>query len=152
MFRRGFTCMIYSMKYYVAVATVLVAAALAVPTQGVTARDRVVADSAALGGTNSPLSSSTLKNDFPIQPPIAAPSSLASSSGVYDVPSINGRYSIGGRILLPYIGGGFSGGYGSEFNRSLGGAPPVMNDFGLRSQFGQSVSPNEFQMGIRIPF
>jgi hypothetical protein len=152
LFRRGFTCMIYSMKYYVAVASVLVAAALAVPTQGVTARDRVVADSAALGGTNSPLSSSTLKNDFPIQPPITTPSGPASSSDLRDVPSINGRYSIGGRILLPYIGGGFSGGYGSEFNRSLGGAPPVMNDFGLRSQFGQSVFPNEFQMGIRIPF
>ena len=152
MIRRGFTCMIHSMKYYVAVASVLLVTVLAVPTQSVTARDRVVAESAALGGINSPLSSSTQKNDFPIQPPIAAPSSLASSSGVYDVPSINGRYSIGGRILLPYIGAGFSGGYGSEFNRSLGGAPPVMNDFGLRSQFGQSVSPNEFQMGIRIPF
>jgi hypothetical protein len=144
--------MIYSMKYYVAVASVLLVATFAVPTQGVAAQDRVVADSAPLGETNSQLSSSTPKNDLPIQPLIATPSSLASSSGVYDVPSINGRYSIGERILLPYIGAGFSGGYGSEFNRSLGGVPPVMNDFGLRSQFGQSVSPNEFQMGIRIPF
>ena len=152
MFRRGFTCMIYSMKYYVAVASVLLVATFAVPTQGMAGRDRIIADSNALGETNSQLSSSTLKNDLPIQPPIAAPSSLDSFSGVHDVPSINGRYSIGGRTLLPYIGTGFSGGYGSEFNRSLGGVPPVMNDFGLRSQFGQSVSPNEFQMGIRIPF
>jgi hypothetical protein len=141
-----------NVKYYIAGALVLLIAAFAVPTQSVTARDRVVADSAAPGGTNSQLSSSTLKNDFPIQPPIAAPSNLASSSTVYDVPSINGRYSIGGKTLLPYIGAGFSGGYGSEFNRSLGGAPPTQSDFGLRSQFGQSVSPNEFQMGIRIPF
>jgi hypothetical protein len=140
------------MKYYMAVASVLLVVALAVPTQGVAAPDRVVADSAALGETNSQLSSSTLKNDLPIQPPIAAPSSLASSAGVYDVPSINGRYSIGGRTLLPYIGAGFSGGYGSEFNRSLGGAPPTLSDFGFRSQFGQSVPPNEFQMGIHIPF
>ena len=144
--------MIYSMKYYVAVASVLLVAALTVPPHGVAARDRVVADSAALGETNSQLSSSTPKNDLPIQPPIAAPSGPASSSDLRDIPSINGRYSIGGRTLLPYVGAGFSGGYGSEFNRSLGGAPPVMNDFGLRSQFGQGVSPNEFQMGIRIPF
>ena len=54
--------------------------------------------------------------------------------------------------MLPYIGAGFSGGYSAEFNRSLGGAPPSQTDFGLRSQFGQIISPNEFQMGIRIPF
>jgi hypothetical protein len=144
--------MIYGMKYYAAVALVLLVAALAFPTHGIAARDRVTTDSAALGETNKEPSSSTLRNDFPIQSPIATPSGPASSADLRDIPSINGRYSIGGRTLLPYLGAGFSGGYGSEFNRSLDGAPPVMNDFGLRSHFGQSVSPNEFQMGIRIPF
>jgi hypothetical protein len=130
--------MIYNMKQYIAVASVLLVAALAAPTLGTAARDRVIADSAVLGESKyGQLSSSTLKNDIPIQPPIATPSASASSSNVQDIPSISGRYAIGGRTLLPYIGAGFSGGYSSEFNRS---------------QFGQSVSPNEFQIGIRIPF
>ena len=144
--------MIDNMKQYVAVALVLLVAALAAPTLGVAARDRVSADSAALGEKSSQLSSSTLEHDVSIQPQIATPSAAASSSNFQDVPSISGRYSVGGRTLLPYVGAGFSGGYSSEFNRSLGGVPPALSDFGLRSQFGQSVSPNEFQLGIRIPF
>ena len=144
--------MIYNMKRSIAIASVLLVAALAVPIHGVAGRDHVVADSVAIGEKSSQLSSSTLKNDVPFHPPIAAPSVAASSSDFRDVPSISGRYSLGGRTLLPYVGAGFSGGYGSEFNHSLGGAPPVLSDFGLRSQLGQSVSPNEFQLGVRIPF
>ncbi len=140
------------MKRYIAVASVLVIAALAAPVQGVAGQGHVVADSAAIGEKPSQFSSSTLKNDVPIQPLIVAPSASASFSDFRDVPSISGRYSIEGRTLLPYVGAGFSGGYGAEFNRSLGGVPPVLSDFGLRSQFGQSVSPNEFQLGVRIPF
>jgi hypothetical protein len=140
------------MKRYIAIASILLAAALAAPIQGAAGRDRVVADSAAIGEKSSQFSSSTLKNDIPMEPPIVAPSAPASSSDFRDVPSISGRYSIGGRTLLPYVGAGFTGGYSSEFNHSLGGVPPALTDFGLRSQFGQSVSPSEFQMGIRIPF
>lgn len=144
--------MIYNMKLYIAIVSVLLVAALAAPIQGVAGRDHVIADAAATGVKSSQFSSIALKNDVPMQPPIMAPSASASSSDFRDVPSISGRYSIGGRTLLPYIGAGFSGGYGSEFNRSLGGVPPALSDFGLRSQFGQSVSPSEFQMGIRISF
>ena len=151
--KRHLLSMIYNMKQYIAVASVVLVAALAAPALSAAARDRVIADSAVLGEPKyGQLSSSTLKNNFPIPPPIATPPASASSSNVQDIPSISGRYSIGGRTLLPYIGAGFSGGYSSEFNRSLGGAPPALSDFGLRSQFGQSVSPNEFQLGIRIPF
>lgn len=139
-------------RYRIAVVLVLSVAALAAPTPGVAARDRVIADSIALGEKNSQLSSNALKNDVPTPLPIAPPSASASSSNFHDIPSVSGRYSIGGRTLLPYIGAGFSGGYSSEFNRSLDGAPPALSDFGLRNQFGQSVSPNEFQLGIRIPF
>jgi len=140
------------MKHSIAVVSVLWLAAFAAPTQGIAAYDRVMADSAALGETDSHLSSSTLKNDDPIQLPIMVPSESASSLGFRDIPSISGRYSIGERTLLPYVGAGFYGGYSSEFSRSLGGAPPTQSDFGVRGQFGQNVSPNEFQMGIRIPF
>ncbi len=140
------------MKRYIAIASILLVAALAAPIQGTAGRDHVVADSAAIGEKSSQFSSSTLKNDIPMQPPIVTPSAPASSLDFRDVPSISGRYSIGGRALLPYVGAGFSGGYGSEFNHALGGVPPALSDFGLRSQFGQSVSPSELQMGIRIPF
>ncbi len=152
MLKRDLLSMIDNMKQYVAVASVLLVTALAGPTLDASSRDRVIADSAALGKENSQPSSSLLKNDVPIQPTIAPPWASASSSNIQEIPSISGRYSIGGRILLPYIGAGFSGGYSSEFSRSMGGAPPALSDFGLRNQFGQSVSPNEFQLGIRIPF
>lgn len=144
--------MIYNMKRSIAIASVLLFAALAVPIHGVAGRDHVVVDSVAIGEKSSQLSSSTLKNDVPFHPSIAAPSAPASSSSFQDIPAISGRYAIGGRTLLPYIGAGFSGGYSSEFNHSLGEAPPALSDFGLRSQFGQNVSPNEFQLGVRIPF
>ncbi len=135
------------MKQYLALVSVLLTAALAVPIQGIAATDPVMADSAVLGETNSQRSLSTVENNVSIQSPITA-----SSADVREVPSISGLYAFGGRRMLPYIGAGFSGGYSAEFNRSLGGAPPSQTDFGLRSQFGQIISPNEFQMGIRIPF
>lgn len=140
------------MKHYIAVVLVSLVAALSTLTQGVVAPDRVKADSIILGEANGQLSSSTLKNNAPIQIPIAVPSAPASSADVRDIPSISGLYSIGGRTLSPYIGAGFSGGYSAELNRSLSGTPPTQIDIGLRSQFGQSVSPNEFQLGVRIPF
>lgn len=140
------------MKHYIAVVSVSLVAALSALTQGIVAPDRVMADSVVLGEENSQLSSSTVKNNAPIQPPIAVPSASASSADVRDIPSISGLYSIGGRTLWPYIGAGFSGGYSAELNRSLSGTPPTQSDLGLRSQFGQNVSPNEFQLGVRIPF
>ena len=140
------------MKYQIAILPVVLIAALAIPDQGVAAGDRVVADSAPLVAMDSQLPLSTLKNDVPTPTEIAVPSQSASSTAFRDIPSINGRYSLGGRTVLPYVGAGFAGGYASEFNRSLGAAPPTQTDLGLRSQLGQGFSPNEFQMGVRIPF
>jgi hypothetical protein len=144
--------MIDRMKQYRAWAVPALLVALAVHFQGIAASDHAMADSAVLGEPNSELASSTPKTTAPSQLPPTAPSASASSADVRDIPSISGRYAIGGRTLLPYIGAGFAGGYNSEFNRSLSGAPPSQSEFGLRSEFGQSVSPNEFQLGIRIPF
>ncbi len=150
--RYVFTCMIGNMKQSSAGIVMVLVLALAASIQGIAAPDRVVADSAVFAEPNNQPSSSTPKITAPSQPPLAVPSASASSADVRDIPSISGRYAIGGRTLLPYIGAGFSGGYGSEFNRSLAGVSPTQSDFGLRSQFGQSVSPNEFQLGVRIPF
>jgi hypothetical protein len=77
----------------------------------------------------------------------------SSASTVFrDVPSITGRYSIGGKTILPYVGAGFGGGYSSDVDRHMGSAAPVPGEPRMGSQFGQGISPNEFQMGVRIPF
>lgn len=131
---------------------VISVAALVASIQGIAAPDRAMADSAVLVEPNGQLASGIAKTNVPSQPPLVAPLAAAPTLDIRDIPSINGRYSIGGSTLLPYIGAGFSGGYSSEFNRSLSGPPITQNDLGLRSQFGQSVSPNEFQLGVRIPF
>ena len=144
--------MIKNMKQSRTGVMVILVATLAASIQGIVAPDRVMADSAVLGDLSGQRFLHMPKKDFVHQPPIVAPSIDASSADVRDVPSISGRYSIGGRTLLPYVGAGFSGGYSSEFNRSLNWAPPTQNDVGLRNQFGQSLSPNEFQVGVRIPF
>jgi len=75
-----------------------------------------------------------------------------SSLNFRDIPSISGRYSVGGKTIAPYVGAGFGGGYTSEFNRTLANPSPMQTDQVFRSQFGQVSSPNEFQMGLRIPF
>jgi hypothetical protein len=146
LFGSGFVCMIEGMKHKMIIAWTFVIAAFAIPIQAVAAQERAVIDSAFLAGTMNQLLQS---EGAPMsEPTIQSPS----SSYVRDIPSISGHYSIGGRTWFPYLGTGFSGGYSSELNRSLGGAPLTQIDLGFRNQLGQSVSPNEFQLGVRIPF
>ena len=85
---------------------------------------------------------------FPaIMPDLAAPSTF-----FREVPSISGQYSFGGRPVLPYLGAGFGNGYTSDLDRSLNHPRSTAVDSGFRTQLGQGLAPNEFQMGIRIPF
>lgn len=95
---------------------------------------------------------SRLTDDIRTQPQVLLPAQTAPPTIFREIPSISGRFSVGGRAIMPYLGAGFGGGHTSELNRSLTGPPPVQSDAGLRSQFGQGFSPNEFQMGLRIPF
>lgn len=69
-----------------------------------------------------------------------------------DIPSIHADYSVRGTKIMPYIGAGFGHGYSSDLDRSLNGSPSIQTDSGLRSLFGQGLTPSEFQMGIRVPF
>lgn len=72
-----------------------------------------------------------------------------------DVPSISGQYSVGRTTLLPFVGAGFGGGYSTERERALNPALQGWSDPGLRiqgNQIRQGLTPNEFQMGVRIPF
>jgi len=125
---------------------------LAVPVGAHATEDLPVADSPALQSLNQQFSRGGVASEVPFYAPDSLPLSSPSSSIFRDIPSISGRYSVGGRTIMPYIGAGFGGGYTSELNRSLTGPPPVQSDVGLRSPLGQGLSPNEFQMGLRIPF
>jgi hypothetical protein len=127
---------------------------LAVPlgAQAQAAEDLQVADSPALQSLNQQFSRGGVASEVPFYAPDPLPLYAPSSSIFRDIPSISGRYSVGGRTILPYLGAGFGGGYTSDLNRSLTGPPPVQSDAGLRSPLGQGLSPNEFQMGLRIPF
>lgn len=87
---------------------------------------------------------------------LAAKGELPASSPLFrDVPSISGQYLMGRTTLLPFIGAGFGGGYNSDRERALNPGISGLSDSGLRShwsQFGQGFAPNEFHMGVRIPF
>ena len=69
-----------------------------------------------------------------------------------DVPSLSERYSVREMRVLPYIGAGFGAGYTSELDRTLAPNVPPQHNLNLGGQLGQSMVPNEFQLGIRIPF
>jgi len=87
------------------------------------------------------------------QPLSEALSSGGGSPHLQNVPTLSKRYSVGGTTLVPYVGAGFGSGYVSELDRSLNTAPSsAPSDSGLRSLFGQSLIPNEVQLGIRLPF
>jgi hypothetical protein len=93
-----------------------------------------------------------LNNEVVGLTPSASPGPSTPSNVFRDIPSISGGYSVGGTTLKPYIGAGFGSGYASELDRSLNHSPSTQTDSGVRSLFGQGLTPNEFQMGIRIPF
>jgi len=92
------------------------------------------------------------KSDAVSQTPALPPGSAMSLQTVRDVPSISGHYSIGRTTVMPYLGVGFGGGYTSDVDRSMSNGMSPSSDPGLRNLLGQSLTPNEFRMGIRIPF
>ena len=93
-----------------------------------------------------------LKNQVVGQEATLSLESLTASKAFRDIPSISGDYSVKGTRIMPYIGAGFGHGYSSDVDRSLNGSPSSQTDPGLRSLFGQGLTPSEFQMGLRIPF
>ena len=69
-------------------------------------------------------------------------------------PTLSGRVQVSEQTLIPYVGAGFGGGYVTERDRALGPMPglPQQNLLGDSLGLGKGMMPNEFQMGIRIPF
>jgi hypothetical protein len=104
--------------------------------------------SGAMGKRNPP----ALKSDVVGPAPAVAPGPSTPSKSFRDIPPISRDYSVRGTTLMPYIGTGFGSGDVSDLDRSLNGGHFFQNGSGLRSLFGQGLTPSEFQMGIRIPF
>jgi hypothetical protein len=108
----------------------------------------------------------------PVPPALTAPapvtsssspllSSTALSSGATNhvfsqPPTLAGRYTMNGSTVMPYIGLGFSGGETTDVNRTAARQNILQNsvqqDRLLNDVLGKSLVPNEFQVGIRIPF
>ena len=104
-------------------------------------------------GAIGTVDSYALKNNVVGQVQSVPPGSSTLSNVFRDIPSLSGDYLGGGRTkLTPYIGAGFGSGYASDLDRSLSGGASTQADSGSRSHFGQGLTPNEFQIGIRIPF
>jgi len=141
-----------SMTLRYAIVPLLLCAVFSVSARGASAQGEPVPESPALQSLNQQFSRGGVASEVPFYAPDSLPLSSQSASIVRDIPSISGRYSVGGRTIMPYLGAGFGGGYTSELNRSLTGPPPPQSDVGLRSPLGQGLSPNEFQLGLRIPF
>jgi len=135
------------------IGTVLLLVTFVPSIQAESRPDRSTAGSSTPVETNHKSSQVVQKQNVPIQPSASMlPREGDSSLSFRDIPSISGRYSVGGKTIAPYVGAGFGGGYTSEFNRTLANPSPMQTDQVFRSQFGQVSSPNEFQMGLRIPF
>ena len=83
-----------------------------------------------------------------------APTPITPSAGspFREVPSLSGRFSAGHMTFLPYIGAGFGAGYNSELDRAFTPNMQPQQNLNFGGLPGQSLVPNEFQMGIRIPF
>lgn len=70
-------------------------------------------------------------------------------------PTLSGRLQVSEQTLIPYVGAGFGGGYVTERDRALGPLLPGVPQQHLMGDslgLGKGMLPNEFQMGIRIPF
>ena len=80
------------------------------------------------------------------------PITPSSGSPFRDMPSLSGRYFTGNMTFLPYIGAGFGAGYNSELDRTFAPNLQPQQNLNLGGLPVQSMAPNEFQMGIRIPF
>ncbi len=110
--------------------------------------DRAVASHTLVGNSTESFS----LQESAVSDAAATPITPSAGSPFRDVPSLSGRYSAGHMTFLPYIGAGFGAGYNSELDRTFAPNLQSQQNLNLGGLQGQSMVPNEFQMGIRIPF
>jgi hypothetical protein len=91
---------------------------------------------------------------------LALSSTMRSSSvtnNLFSEPAtLTGRYTMNGSIVIPYIGLGFGGGETTDVNRTVvrqsALQSSIQQDRLMNDVLGKTLVPNEFQLGIRIPF
>ncbi|MBA2251645.1 MAG: hypothetical protein H0W13_02895, partial [Nitrospirales bacterium] len=70
--------------------------------------------------------------------------------------TLAGRYTMNGSTVIPYIGLGFGGGETTDVNRTVARQSAlqsaIQQDRLMNDVLGKTLVPNEFQLGIRIPF
>ena len=98
---------------------------------------------APLQGLSLSQSNTTLTDNLAVSPGLQ--NSLLSQP-----PLLTGRYTLNGQRVLPYIGAGFGGGEPTDLNRTILRAG--QDERILRDSLGKALMPNEFQLGVRIPF
>jgi len=65
-------------------------------------------------------------------------------------PALTGRFELNDQTFYPFIGAGFGGGYTNDRDRALGSNGLF---YGSQSgDLGRNMMPNEFNLGLRIPF
>ncbi|MGH7230275.1 MAG: hypothetical protein ACREJU_02835 [Nitrospiraceae bacterium] len=112
-----------------------------------TAREHLISDRdpiASFSGKTTPFDTATTQNS-----PL---SSGLSNNLLSQPPMLTGRYTLNGQTFMPYIGAGFSGGETKDPNRAAVRESAAQEDRLLREPLGSTLVPNEFQLGVRIPF
>lgn len=79
------------------------------------------------------------------------------TNNVFSQPAtLAGRYTMNGSTVIPYIGLGFGGGETTDVNRTVARQSALQSslqqDRLMNDVLGKTLVPNEFQLGIRIPF
>ena len=71
---------------------------------------------------------------------------------IRQTPTLSGRLQLSQQTLIPFVGAGFGGGFVTERDRAMGSSSMFPQQNLLGESLGKGMMPNEFQMGIRIPF
>ncbi|MFO0732327.1 MAG: hypothetical protein U0361_15345 [Nitrospiraceae bacterium] len=110
---------------------------------GLASAEEATSEYPALSGLRSPIGAEG--TDSP--PAVEARQDL-----VRQAPSISGKFQVRDQTFLPFVGAGFSAGYASERDRALGTDLSSQSSGLLGNGLSKGFMPNEFQMGIKIPF
>ncbi|HJR76428.1 MAG TPA: hypothetical protein VJ805_05615 [Nitrospiraceae bacterium] len=66
-------------------------------------------------------------------------------------PALTGRFELNDQTFFPFIGAGFGGGYTNDRDRALG-SNGLFHNPTQSGDLGKNMMPNEFNLGLRIPF
>lgn len=90
---------------------------------------------------------SDVREGLVLNPSIQGPRSLFP-----DLPVLTTRYGSGSHAFLPFLGVGFGHGETADVTRQIFNDSAVQGAPSVQRLLGNNLMPNEFQVGIRIPF